>query len=64
MLRTLACLLGEIKATIPRMLTFSYNRADTETILLLADRFYIYEDMVSQFRPSLLLTTFDAAYSQ
>jgi hypothetical protein len=59
--RTLACLLGEIKATIPRMLTPSYHRADIVNILL-TDR--LYEDMASRFGPSSLSTTVEAAYSQ
>jgi hypothetical protein len=40
----------------------SYNRADTENLVLLADHFY--EDMVSRFGPSSLSPTLQPAYSQ
>ena len=39
-----------------------YNRADTENLVLLADRFY--EDMMSRFGPSSLSTTLQPACSQ
>lgn len=48
--------------TIARETLLSYNRADTENLVLLADRFY--EDMVSRFGPSALSTTLQPAYSQ
>ncbi len=41
----------------------SYNRTDTESLVLLADRFY-YEDMVPRFGPSSLSTTLHPVYSQ
>jgi hypothetical protein len=48
--------------TIARDTLLSYNQADTENLVLLADRFY--EDMVSRFGPSSLSTTLQPAYSQ
>ncbi|MBX3330578.1 MAG: ribonuclease H-like domain-containing protein [Nitrospira sp.] len=47
---------------IARDTLLSYNRADTENLVLLADRFY--EDMVSRFGPASLSTTLQPAYSQ
>ena len=48
--------------TIARNTLLSYNRADTENLVLLADRFH--EDMVSRFGLSSLSTTLQSAYSQ
>ena len=53
--------------TIARDTLLSYNRADTENLVLLADRFY--EDLVSRFGPSSFSTTLlspilHSAYSQ
>ncbi len=48
--------------TIARETLLSYNRADTENLVLLADCFY--EDLVSRFGPSSLSTTLQPAYSQ
>ncbi len=48
--------------TIARETLLSYNRADTENLVHLADRFY--EDMVSRFGPSLLSTTLQPTSSQ
>ena len=48
--------------TIARETLLSYNRADTDNLVLLADRFY--EDMMSRFGPSSLSTTLQPAYSQ
>lgn len=48
--------------TIARDTLLSYNRADTENLVLLADRFY--EDMVSRFGPSSLSPSLQPAYSQ
>jgi uncharacterized protein YprB with RNaseH-like and TPR domain len=48
--------------TIARDTLLSYNRADTENLVLLADRFY--EDMVSRFGPSSRSTTLQPVYSQ
>jgi uncharacterized protein YprB with RNaseH-like and TPR domain len=48
--------------TIARDTLLSYNRADTENLVLLADRFY--EDMVSRFGPSSRSTTPQPVYSQ
>lgn len=47
--------------TIARDTLLSYNRADTENLVLLADRFYV--DMVSRFGPSSISTTLRQAYS-
>ena len=47
---------------IARDTLLTYNRADTENLVLLADRFY--EDMMSRFGPSSLSTTLQPAYSQ
>ena len=47
---------------IARDTLLTYNRADTENLVLLADRFY--EDMMSQFGPSSLSTTLQPACSQ
>ncbi|MBH0203207.1 MAG: ribonuclease H-like domain-containing protein [Nitrospira sp.] len=48
--------------TIARETLLKYNRADTENLVFLADRFY--EDMASRFGPSSLSTTLQQAYSQ
>ena len=48
--------------TIVRDTPLSYNRADTENLVRLADRFH--EDMVSQFRSSSLSTILQPATSQ
>ncbi len=40
----------------------SYNRADTEHLVLLADRFY--EDLLARFGPASLATTLSPVYSQ
>ena len=48
--------------TIARDTLLSYNRADAENLVLLADHFY--EDMVSRFGPSSSSTTLQPAYSQ
>jgi uncharacterized protein YprB with RNaseH-like and TPR domain len=48
--------------TIARDILMSYNRAGTENLVLLADRFY--KDMMSRFRPFSLSTTLQPAYSQ
>jgi len=48
--------------TIARDTLLSYNRADTENLALLADRFY--EDMASRFGPASSSTTLQSAYSQ
>lgn len=48
--------------TIARDTLLSYNRADTENLVLLANRFY--EEMVSRFGPSSLSPTLQPAHSQ
>lgn len=48
--------------TIAREILMSYNRADTENLVLLADSFY--ENLVSRFGPSSLPTTLQPAFSQ
>lgn len=48
--------------TIARDTLLNYNRADTENLVLLANRFY--EEMVSRFGPSSLSPTFQPAHSQ
>jgi uncharacterized protein len=48
--------------TIARDTLLTYNQADTENLVLLADR--LYEDMASRFGPSSLSTTLQPAYSQ
>ncbi|MGE3977133.1 MAG: ribonuclease H-like domain-containing protein [Nitrospira sp.] len=48
--------------TIARDTLLSYNRADTENLVLLANRFY--EEMVSRFGPSSLSTTLQPAHSR
>lgn len=40
----------------------TYNRADTENLVLLADR--LYEDMISRFGPSALSSPLQSAYSR
>lgn len=48
--------------TIARDTLLSYNRADTENLVSLADRFY--EDLVFRFGPTSLSNTFQPAYSR
>ncbi|HEU5406790.1 MAG TPA: ribonuclease H-like domain-containing protein, partial [Nitrospira sp.] len=48
--------------TIARDTLLSYNRADTENLVSLADRFY--EDLVSRFGPTSLSNTLQPAYSR
>jgi uncharacterized protein YprB with RNaseH-like and TPR domain len=48
--------------TIAHDTLLTYNQADTENLVLLADRFY--EDMASRFGPSSFSTTLQPAYSQ
>ncbi|OQW34743.1 MAG: hypothetical protein A4E19_17645 [Nitrospira sp. SG-bin1] len=48
--------------SVARETLVSYNRADTENLVLLADRFY--ENLVSRFGPSSFQSTLRRAYSQ
>lgn len=48
--------------TTARNTLMSYNRADTDTLVLLADRFY--EDLVSRFGPFSSSATLQPAYSR